>query len=394
MLIYLQPALAAQFPQLHQEPLFLDAMQNLALSVREGKHVLAGPYPVLRALLEWTDLPSRERKVFEDCYAQIQTLHALASRTLVRVEVGATKGVPITRKDTIAQWRFVVPYDYFADSQRIQPVRLIGENNADAELYKRGAQVIHAQSGIPAGSGTVKDNPNPFVVRLNTRGGGGSQLAQEMQKAAQSEMVLGVADGDIRYPQGQPANHTTQMNARNVVSENAERAVIELLVTHGRAAENLLPDAAILAALYSDAPAGERKKLLSAEQRNLLEDQDARQHLDLRAGLKLWEQKKKNQADKPQDEQDFLASVRAKHVAEARFSGSCLTECQKKSKKECCCFGIDGLGKDLLSNAVKHLKSTPEAEIVLTPELSRIAKYVAAFGYASKPLRGSSSIWT
>ena len=394
MLIYLQPALEAQFPQLHQEPLFLDAMRNLALSVREGKHVLAGPYPVLRALLEWTELPDQDRRVFEDCHAQIQTLHALANRTLVRVEVGAAKGIAIARQDTEAQWRFVVPYDYFADSQRIQPVRLIGENDADAVLYEHAAKVIYRQLGLSHGSGVIRDNPHPFVVRLNTRGGGGSQLPNELKKAAQTEMVLGVADGDIRYPKGKPTKDNTQVNARKVVSEEAARAVVELLVTQGRAAENLLPDAAILAALFPDAPPGERDKRLSAERRALLADQDARQHLDLRAGLKLWELFLENQSDKQPGERVFLASVKERHVPKDRISSSCLTECQKHSKKECRCVGIDGLGKELLSNAVQHLSSTPETEIVLTPELTRIAQYVAAFGYASKPLRGSSSIWT
>jgi hypothetical protein len=391
MLIYLAKELGNQFAQLSQSVTFGNAMRNLALCEREGKHVLAGSYAVLTQLKKWDELSQRERSVFERCHTEIQTRLYIRKHSSALIEVSAVKAGEIRRVDEGQQLRFVVPYGYFADSARVQPMRLLGENMNDAELYKRAAAVYLHQFGPTGDSSQATIHRKLLQLCLSPRGAGGSQLGAELELAAKTEMVLAIADGDIRYPGGTPKNHTTQVGAQAALAKLKGQAVAELLITEGRSAENLLPDAGILAHLFPDAPAETRQEWLSDAQRRLLADADARRHLDLRAGLRLWE--KFPGTESIADELRFLEDVAARHAPQATTTSDCLTACKAASKKLCQCVVIKGLGKELLASAIEHMTQTPPAEQTLTPDLKRIARQVAAFGCAVKPQRAGRAFY-
>lgn len=392
MLIYLTPDVASLLQQSPPAPLLVDAVRNLALGEYEGKHVLALSRKLMTKLLAWPHLPKHEEGIFGRLKDQLDTRYSLAKQTPVRVEVSAAATGPIERHDNGQQLRFVVPFGFFADSQHVQPVRLLGENINDAELYQRAAEVYLHHFGLTGDSSHATFHQKLLQLCLSPRGTGGSQLGAELELAAKTEMVLAVADGDICYPGGTPKNHNTQVGAQAALAKLKGQAVAELLITDGRSAENLLPDAAILAHLFPDAPAESRHERLSDARQRLLSDASARRHLDLRAGLRLWEKFPGNQSDA--DELRFLEDVATKHASQATTTSECITACKVASKKQCQCVVIEGLGKDLLVNGVEHMKQTPPSEQTLTPDLERIARQVAAFGCAVKPQRAGGAIYS
>lgn len=392
MLIYLTPEVASLLQQSHRSRLLVDAVRNLALSEYEGKHVLALSRKLMTKLLAWPHLPQPAQGIFGRLKDQLDTRYSMAKKTPVRVEVSATATGPIERHDDGQQLRFVVPFGFFADSQRIQPVRLLGENFNDAELYQRAAEVYLHHFGLTGDSSQATFHQKLLQLCLSPRGTGGSQLGAELELAAKTEMVLAVADGDICYPGGTPKNHNTQVGAQAALAKLKGQAVAELLITDGRSAENLLPDAAILAHLFPDAPAESRHERLSDARQRLLADANARRHLDLKAGLRLREMFPRKESIA--DELRFIADVVTKHAPQATNASECITACKVADKKPCQCVVIEGLKKDLLANAVAHMKETPPGEQTLTPDLERIARQVAAFGCAVKPQRAAGAIYS
>lgn len=390
MLIYLTAEVASLLQQSPPPPLLVDAVRNLALGEYEGKHVLALSRKLMPQLLAWPHLPKYEEGIFGRLKDQLDTRYSLKKKTPVLVEVSAAASGPIQRHDDGHQLRFVVPFGFFADSQRIQPTSLLGENRNDAKLYKHAAEVYLHQFGLWGDSSKATFHRNLLHVRMTLSGTGGSQLPIELEEAAQIGMALAIADGDIRYPGASPTPDTNHVRAKAVMKQLAGQAVAELLITEGRSVENLLPDATILAHLFPDAPAATRHEQLSDAQQRLLADANARRHLSLKAGLRLWEKFPGNQSGA--DELRFIADVATKHAPQATNTSDCITACKVASKKQCQCVVIEGLGKDLLANAVAHMEKTPPEEQTLTPDLERIARQVAAFGCAVKPQRRAGGV--
>lgn len=394
MLIYLANELGTKFAQLSRSVTFGDAMRNLALCEREGKHVLAGSYNVLKPLVNWDALSQRERSVFERCRSESQTRLHLWKSSIALIEVSAVEEEKkIRRVDEGRQLRFVVPYSYFADSARIQPVRLLGENHNDAELYRLAAEVYLHHLG-PTGDSSQATLPQKLLLLhlcLNPRGSGGSQLGAELKLAAKTEMVLAVADGDIGYPGGPPKNYNTQKGARDALETLKGEAVAELLITTGRNIENLLPDDAILAAHLKQKSLERIPQKVLQPHRKLFADEEARRHLDLKSGLRLRQTQPGSNTN--EDERRFLEAVAKRLKPEANTvncrPNSSTMDCDKK---ECDCVVVAGYGDKLLENVLTYLADSPEKPLTLTPELKRIAQYVAAFGCAVRPANANTSI--
>jgi hypothetical protein len=391
MLIYLAEELGAQFAQLSQSVTFGNAMRNLALCEREGKHVLAGSYAVLTKLKKWDELSPRERAVFERCHMEIQTRLQLWKNAIALIEVSNEEAGEIRRLDEEQQLRFVVPYGYFADSARIQPVRLVGENLNDAELYKRAAEVYLHQFGPTGDSSQATFHQELLRLCLNPRGTGGSQLGAELELAAKTEMVLAVADGDIWYPGGPSEKYKTKKGAQDALETLKGQAVAELLITAGRNIENILPDDVILAAHLKQESLEQIPPKVMQPHRKLFADEEARRHLDLKAGLRLKSTQPGNNAN--EDERRFLEAVAQRLKPEANTANCRLnSETNNCEKKECNCVVVAGYGDKLLERVLAHLTKYPEKPLTLTPELKRIARHVAAFGCAVKPGNANTSI--
>lgn len=397
MLIYLAEELGAQFAQLSQSVKFGNAMRNLALCEREGKHVLAGSYAVLTQLKRWHELSQRERAVFERCHMEIQTRLQLWKNASALIEVSNVEAGEIRRLDEEQQLRFVVPYGYFADSARVQKVQLIGEDIKDAKLYELAAKAYQQRFGFGRDRSEVSEHKKLFHLCINPRGGSGSGIPLEVEQEAKTHMVLAVTDGDVGFPGATPATNSNQVRTQQTVAGLANHAIVDHVVTDGRSIENLLPEDVILAAHFLDpSSSSTTEQHLPPEQvtrphRTLLADKEARRYLDLKAGLRL-RQTQPGSTD-CEDERRFLEAV-AKRLKPEANTDTCPSNGNKKScdKRDCDCVVVAGYGNKLLEKVLAHLTHSPEKTLTLTPELERIARHVAAFGCAAKPGNANTSI--
>ena len=175
-----------------RESRIIDALENLAILLREGKHILHASLATARYFAEAAELSSRARgayKYVQQMYSQQGSLKYELNYFITVVP--AEESLSVKR---INEWQIQlnVPIVKYADTSLIQETIVLGENILDAEFYNIIAQVYLSRVGLR------------LPLRMEKQLGGGSTLYQAYSEiqASESRLCICIVDSDRDAPEG------------------------------------------------------------------------------------------------------------------------------------------------------------------------------------------------
>jgi|JI10StandDraft_1071094.scaffolds.fasta_scaffold248837_2 hypothetical protein len=255
---------------------------------------------------------------------------------------------------------FLVPAGYFVEPSRVSPSRLVCEDNTDATVIAAAADAHFSRTALT--------RVGRFA--LHSFGGGGSSLADQYLAHAQLGPAVAVVDSDRDMSDGAlggTADAVLRAHASSVEGRNVGRPV----VLRVRELENLIP-AKVMRDMLTSADSREYQERVEMISRSLISE--SARYADLKSGIPC-------------------------SMAALLGLPSC-SKCQSRGQREtdCAAIAIQGLGVAFLQRMAK-LVSTQTARKVgealfsqsiaawQVDEWKAIAKIVAAFAFAAKPMR-------
>jgi hypothetical protein len=163
----------------------IDALQNLLLAVRQGKHAVSGSRSIFKQLAANLALSERERATAKKLYNKASEHAALEKQFGRKVFVELE---PLSSLTLIANCWTVRLVDL--SSLYLDKLVLIAENDTDARMYEFAAK--HHK---------ISKKLNGLIVACTLRGGGGSQINVEFASLLDQGMpAYAVTDSDRRHP--------------------------------------------------------------------------------------------------------------------------------------------------------------------------------------------------
>jgi hypothetical protein len=246
------------------------ALNNLATTYREGKHILIGSLKVLENLKELKLLDDSARRVYHNLWSRfvyLNTYKKFEDRILV-----VDRDTPFCRSESESQCIFKVPITHFERLDRSDTTRLVCEDLSDCQFFIALAQKY------------VDEHREDFEVRISFRpvNGGGNNTYRMYEHEIQNDfIVLGIADSDREFPQSSVG--ATLRSMRNVYSRYCRTKIVGLFELEVREKENLISPSLYLLGANSSL-----KSLLHnlARLEDVPEHAEKLKYLDMKDGLK------------------------------------------------------------------------------------------------------------
>ncbi len=235
---------------------------------------------------------------------------------------------------------------HFHPRQCVQKTVLLAEHVTDANLYFRIAEIFIVAGGL-----------GDLRLSAERHGGGGSGFAGEyVVYADEGRIILAIADGDQRYPNG-PHGKTW----KGLDSVAREHPAFQRARTIGvREAENLISlDAyeAIVAQKNEKDP-----RLLSIKRLRQLNPRE-RAHADFKKGLTLY------QLDQwPDGPEKQMWSDMSERLRRDRCTKNSRDECT--TLEDCGCFVVNPISTGILADVVAWLHREPAQRVAKLLQLS------------------------
>jgi hypothetical protein len=203
------------------------ALNNLAISSRNGTHIIFAPLPVLEFLMKLELLDLSSRKTFNSIYSKFAILGSYQTLLNTYVVVKDNTASFIRNKSNI----YDVPINYFSHISSIESTNLLCEDISDYYFYTKLAKKF------------MKEHKLTFNIALsfNFINGGGDRCAlnYELILAEKNKLSLAIADSDRKIPNGEIGN--TLKGLQRVFSRYKDIKVTDLLSLSVREKENLIP---------------------------------------------------------------------------------------------------------------------------------------------------------
>lgn len=356
MLILLSDRFQGRLAELVKESGFLDAIGNLAMAHRSGRHVVSGPTPVLSELIDLLrgDVQGAWRKIRLD-HPKLGTLRTHVSHLCV---VEPERRWEIRQERHEGQIRFHVSFTYFGDLERVTASRLLAEDQDDADIYEAAAR----------GYLTAMPDLHGATVMVKPHGGGGLNTWKAMRAHARDAVTLCIADSDKKWPNAPDGDTLRELKkTRDDLHREYVVALVELACHE---LENLLPPELVLASLMSNEH-DLRKRCASVHALGFLGAAQPCAFLDLKVGLLLRDVF--NAIEKP-EQHTFLRDVFEAHrerVA-APEGGFCEGQPTCAKRKECRCVlfaGLDGQVGKRVAERCRNLSPQEAAQHFFSPAL-------------------------
>ena len=248
-----------------------DALNNLAVAAREGRHFLLAPRSLAASLAEHPMIGARERAFYRMLSERFSTLAAVTAAVSISIRVdrdSAPNRIVIGDRVQIR-----LPLGFFRTTRSVQSVILVAENRDDCVIIYEMTRAFARTKRVAAVQTSLEFLP-----------GGGSQtyeVADDVLRAGE-RLVVVVVDSDRETPAG--ALGDTARNARRIFRER-DRAFAELLILRARDLENLLPDDFYTLELGADQH--HRDSIAFITNLNGAGCETARLHIDIERGLRL-----------------------------------------------------------------------------------------------------------
>lgn len=268
MLIALSDAFLGRTDALASDREFRIALGNLLLAFQEGKHVIFASRALIQELRKISSFDQKLKIISQ----REQESHSLLNKICCMIEVTPNRGEEITREQRGNVTRFLVPYTWFVDSERIQMALLITEDRRDAVVYERAAR------------GYLHGERLKVKVALQPVPGGGGNSAGQIEAWLGKRLIICILDSDRCSPNGRLGLTAKRAEALPIANQVAELRILDC-----HEIENILPEALLDAALTD--LSGPKKEALSKKLDQLkvlgVFKEQSCAFLDLKTGLSL-----------------------------------------------------------------------------------------------------------
>lgn len=329
----------------------LEGLQNLLLSVRQGKHAVVGPYNVFNALARNTNLSERERATALSLANRRMELGLLERQIQNKVFVLPNIDAATSKRLPEASWRICVCE---LNSKFLSALVLLAENMVDAELYQQAAK--HYQ---------IKNKFNGLVVRSTARGGGGSQIDVELASLLNDGIpVFAITDGDFTFPK-KPLSTISSRCEALIAQERGLGWHIALPV---REVENIVPLNVLLEVADPQIAGDAHRSTLEISGALDGSDRGPRNFVCFKAGLTLSQTFKCDS----EAERDYWVGI-ANSIKDKRPKsfGQCLDQ-MSCSADPCSCRITVGFGEAVLAQVRKWLVERSPHECLKSFDKSEI----------------------
>ncbi|MGK7933278.1 MAG: hypothetical protein AB4041_17860 [Microcystaceae cyanobacterium] len=317
------------------------ALENLALTMREGKHLVVAETRTLKAILNhptFKELGLNSQRIYLELFNNNDNYGTYLSYVSLYIEViepclSPQKIEPKKQNDkTIIQ----VPVSFFQDSEMIQKTILLCENQEDTKFYEIIGRVYRTW---------MKFNIINFA--FTPQGGGGSTIASEYEsiQSRKSRFCLCIVDSDKLSP-----NSSEGKTAKGLLDKHdANSVTTELYLLKVREAENLIPYEILLQLLSRDKNKNSQYQTLSGIQ--AIENSEIRLYVDIKEGTRLQTLFQSNDQNFKSFWQNQLTPIN--NIGNS-ISLSCLRNWQCQNTANCNCEVMPSFGKNILSETLKE----------------------------------------
>ncbi|MDU2284832.1 hypothetical protein [Clostridium sp.] len=206
----------------------LSCIENIALSMKERKHIVFSDYNILRKLVTTKNLSESSKRVFNSVLKRWSSISGLEKilngKILVVYDEERIKRVVFEN-----QIIYRVPLKYFNDTEKLLPLHIIGEDENDCNIYEDIAKRY------------IRDNN--LGISINTRrvhgGGNRTGINYERELTQYNKICLVIADSDKEYESCNIGN--TAKGIKDVYERNKETYITDIHILKVREKENLIP---------------------------------------------------------------------------------------------------------------------------------------------------------
>lgn len=206
----------------------ISCIENIALSMKEQKHIVFSDYKILHKLVTTEELSRRSRSVFNSVLKRWSSISGLEKilNGKILVVYGEDR---IKRVDSENQVIYRVPLQYFNDTEKLLPLHIIGEDENDCNIYEDIAKRY------------IRDNN--LGISINTRWvhGGGNRTGSNYQRelTEYNKICLAIVDSDKEHESCNIGN--TAKGIKDVYDINKETCITDIHILKVREKENLIP---------------------------------------------------------------------------------------------------------------------------------------------------------
>jgi hypothetical protein len=351
-------------------------IENLLLAHFEGNHVVSLLPPDAATLRTaspaWSDRAQRALDHIDESYPQIAGLRADVPWSL---DLGIGPGFDGKAHDSPGGHKVVrAALHAFERSRTASSAALLGENATDADFFQQIGLLRRAERRWDG-----------VEMVHEARGTGGSTLAPEYERlAAGGNVLLAVADSDMRHPGdgGGGTFHRLQASATQRPDYQRARSL------PARTAEGLVPLDVYREAFLFLHGDGDRRLSTLDRLRPFLRSapSDITRYAHFKDGVRL------HQVENPKtDAEGSYWREIARKVGRDRCTQPTTAQCTKR--ETCTCYVVDALGAAALSDVVRWMKTRKSKRALAasfnlsrSPALEAFADEVLAWGLALSPL--------
>jgi|GEM_PF-1145448 len=359
----------------------VEALEILAIARREGKHSIIGDRKTLKKISECTRLSERARQTYNKLYEKSAQFRQFQSAVTRYIEVVNSCYEPQLDLNTCPGKEIIkVSPRFFSDSSLAQKTILLCENNFDANLYEKIANVYLVWKKIKV------------VIACDGRGGGGNTITDQfinIQKTKKN-ICLCIVDSDRIAPNGKLGT-----TAKRINSEHNENCIItKILILDLHEIENLIPNSILSELCLENVERQESLKILTAIQGSSAKD--VRGFLDIKNGTML---NKIVNISNPVEKEYWKARLSEIPGVSTRIDSWCHTNwhCSITEKcsttEKCNCRISLGFGERILEQVVNYLdkKNPPEIAKIVDEEVrlewEKVGQVILNWCIAESPIR-------
>ncbi|MBD2293004.1 hypothetical protein H6G06_05780 [Anabaena sphaerica FACHB-251] len=358
------------------------ALELLALTRREGKHILIGDRNTLQKISKCTDLSKSTREIYQKLLDKYEYFKLYLSAVTKYIEVTNSCTEPqlfnYSGKQVIK-----VPPKFFNDSVKIQPTILLCENNNDATFYEIIAKVYCVWNNIPV------------ILKYSPRGAGGSTIGDEYTRIQQARenICLCIADSDRIAPNGEIGG------TAKIIKDDPKYLLRESIILDLHEIENLIPKS-ILDNLCSANNSYRQKSLAILEAIETSSVKDLQKFLDIKNGTRLEKIVRAKNSDIKDYWKERLPEIpdisnRIDSWCHNNWSCSKKEKEQKEKKEKCINCPISfGFGDNILEDAINELNQKEPKHIAniidkdMRQEWEKVGEVILNWCCATSPIRG------
>lgn len=316
----------------------VNALENLALARREGKHSVISDRETLSKLYQCPNLSKRAKDLYLYLFHHFTQFKIIRSTVKKYVEVTNINDAKL--RTTLDQEIIQVPPSFFKDSTTIQKTILLCENLQDCFFYEYIAKVCK-----------LWKNHKNIYLSCEYHGGGGSTISTEytnIQSSNCARFCLCIVDSDRIAP-----NSSLGETARKLEREANEDCIFtHLLILELREIENLIPPI-ILSELCLN-QTDRQKALKIVEDIIKTSNSDTKFYLDLKDGSYM---EKIINCNYPQTKNFWSVKIKALSDIFNQVDSWCLSNWKCCNPNKCTCYISLGFGEKILSNIVDRLQN-------------------------------------